>query len=59
MMDQSSLSRLGMADRCIRREEGLNMKRTQIMGASLVVLVLMGALTATGGQMPMGSQEGA
>jgi hypothetical protein len=35
------------------------MKRTLIMGASLVVLVLMGALTATGGQMPMGSPEGA
>jgi hypothetical protein len=34
------------------------MKRTLIMGASLVVLVLMGALTVMGGQMPMGSQEG-
>lgn len=35
------------------------MKRTLIAGASLAVLVLMGALTVTGGQMPMGSQEGA
>jgi hypothetical protein len=32
------------------------MKRTMIMGASLVVLVLIGALTVMGGQMPMGSQ---
>ena len=35
------------------------MKRTLIMGASLVVLVLMGALTVMAGQMPMGSQGGA
>ena len=32
------------------------MKRTMTVGASLVVLVLIGALTVTGGQMPMGSQ---
>ena len=35
------------------------MKRTLIMGASLVVLVLMGALTVMGGQTPMGGQGGA
>jgi hypothetical protein len=35
------------------------MKRSIIMGASLVVLILMGALTVMGGQMPMGSQGGA
>jgi hypothetical protein len=34
------------------------MKRTMIMGASLLVLVLIGALTVTGGQMPMGTQKG-
>ena len=34
------------------------MKRTLTMGALLVVLVLMGALTVVGGQMPMGSQGG-
>jgi hypothetical protein len=32
------------------------MKRTVLMGASLVVLVLIGAVTVMGGQMPMGSQ---
>ena len=35
------------------------MKRTLIIGASLAVLVLMGALTVMGGEMPMGSQGGA
>jgi hypothetical protein len=35
------------------------MKRSLMMGASLVVLILMGALTVMGGQMPMGSQGGA
>jgi hypothetical protein len=50
---------VGMANRWIRREEGVRMRRTLITGASLVVLVLMGALTVTGGQMPMGSQGGA
>jgi hypothetical protein len=50
---------VGMASRWIRREEGVRMKRTPMMGALLAVLVLMGALTATGGQMPMGGQGGA
>ena len=35
------------------------MKRTLMMGASLVVLVLMGVATVLGGEMPMGSQGGA
>jgi hypothetical protein len=34
------------------------MKRTMMVGASLVVLVLMGVLTVMGGQMSMGSQGG-
>jgi hypothetical protein len=42
-----------------RREEGLRMKRTMVMGVSLVVLVLIGTLTVMGGQMPMGSEGGA
>jgi hypothetical protein len=47
-----------MAGRWIRREEGLRMKHTLTVGASLVVLVLMGVVTVMGGQMPMGSQGG-
>ena len=35
------------------------MKRSLMMGASLVVFILMGALTVMGGQMPMGSPGGA
>jgi len=35
------------------------MMRRVIMGASLVVLVLIGAVSVRGGQMPMGSQGGA
>ncbi len=34
------------------------MKRTMVVGTSLVVLVLMGVLTVMGGQMSMGSQGG-
>ena len=30
-----------------------------VMGASLVVLVLIGAVSVRGGQMPMGGQRGA
>jgi hypothetical protein len=36
----------------------LRMKRTMMIGASLVVLVFIGAVTVMGGQMPMGSQGG-
>jgi hypothetical protein len=36
----------------------MRMKRHIIMGASLIVLVLIGAVTVMGGQMPMGSQGG-
>jgi hypothetical protein len=39
-------------------EGGLKMKRTVMMGTSLVVLVLIGAVTVFGGQMPMGGQGG-
>ncbi len=35
------------------------MKRTIIVGALLMVLVLIGAGAVTGGEMPMGSQGGA
>ena len=34
------------------------MKRTLMMGVSLMVLVLIGAVAVMGGQMPMGSQRG-
>jgi hypothetical protein len=34
------------------------MKRTMVMGALLIVLVLIGAVTVMGGQMSMGSQGG-
>jgi hypothetical protein len=35
------------------------MKRAVMVGASLVMLVLMGVVTVMGGEMPMGSQGGA
>jgi hypothetical protein len=58
-MDESFPGVVGMAFRRITTEEELRMKRTLMVGASLVVLVLMGALAVMGGQMPMGRQGGA